>query len=88
MRAKTTHNDSDPEVPVNMSLRIKLLVSWNLVSDQEDLMSIWASHFEAQGKSQESSNCCLKEVLLKVRDMKCASYEESDEVLDTPFVKR
>ena len=63
----------------------KLLVNGNLVSDQEVLISIWASHFEAQGKSQVSSKCCLKEVVLKVRDMECASYEESDEVLDTPF---
>ena len=64
----------------------KLLVNGNLVSDQEDLISIWASHFEAQGKSQVSSNRCLTEVVLKVRDMECASYEESDEVLDTLFV--
>ena len=39
----------------------KLLVNGNLVSDQEALMSIWASHFEAQGKSRVSSNYCLKE---------------------------
>ena len=57
----------------------------NDVPDQEALMSIWASHFEAQGKSRVSSNCCLKEVVLKVRDMECASYEEGDEVLDTQF---
>ena len=53
----------------------------NLISDQEALMSIWASHFEAQGKSRVSSNCWLKEVVLKVHDMECASYEEGDEVV-------
>ena len=46
---KTTHV-SNLEVPANMFL--KLLVNGNFVSDQEALMSIWASHFEAQGKSQ------------------------------------
>ena len=56
----------------------KLFVNGNLVSDQEILISIWESHFEVQGKLQVSSNCCLKEVVLKVRDMECASYEESD----------
>ena len=51
----------------------KLLVDGNLVTDQEALLSIWAGHFEVQGKSQVSSICCLKDVVVKVRDMECAS---------------
>ena len=61
------------------------MVDRNIVIDQEALLSIWAGHFEVQGKAQVSSNCSLKDVVVNVHDMECVSYVEIDDVLDTPF---
>ena len=63
----------------------KLLVNGNLITDPEALLSTWASHFEAQGHSQLSSNDFLKDVHSKVQDLEYGSFCENDEVLDVPF---
>ena len=63
----------------------KLLVNGNLITDSEALLSTWASHFEAQGHSQLSSNDFRKDVHSKVQDLEYGSFCESDEVLDVPF---
>ena len=61
----------------------KLLVNDSLITDSEDLVTIWSNHFISQGKSQSSSNESLNLIQSDVHDFESVSLSEGDHVLDT-----
>ena len=64
----------------------KLHVDGRLVSDPEELLTVWASHFR---KLSESSNDVpeLSELKCRVEEMASESYGNEEAILDTPFTR-
>ena len=56
-----------------------------VIIDTKDLLECWADHFHFLSKSQSDSNDSLLEFERKVNDHLLASYDESDNILDSEF---